>query len=84
VVMSQAEIPAMIELHDTYGKTIHTCKYRSAHQWSICLADDLDFDTAGKGQYDIHPDLPLGPPQLMMSYTEPSQVPWDLVEKRDK
>jgi hypothetical protein len=26
MVMDQAEIPAMTELHDTYGKTVHTCK----------------------------------------------------------
>lgn len=34
-------------------------------------------------QYDIHPDLPLGPPQLMMSYTDPSQLPEKFVTERD-
>ena len=35
-------------------------------------------------QYDIHPDLPLGPPTLMISYTRDCQgPPADIVEKRD-
>ncbi|KAI0374967.1 DUF1264-domain-containing protein [Pilatotrama ljubarskyi] len=34
--------------------------------------------------FDIHPDLPLGPPNLMMSYTGDGQgPPEDLVKKRD-
>lgn len=32
---------------------------------------------------DIHPDLPLGPPNLMMSYTGDGQCPDDLVNARD-
>ncbi|ORX34529.1 hypothetical protein BD324DRAFT_664212 [Kockovaella imperatae] len=55
-----AERPAMMELHRTYGKTIHT--------W----------------QPDIQPDLPLGPPQLMMAYTDFEQVDQSLLDKRDK
>lgn len=56
-----AEQPAMLELHQTYGKTIHT--------WA----------------FDIHPDLPLGPPQLMMSYTKNGQgPPPDLLKSRDE
>lgn len=83
MVMNQAEIPAMMELHDTYGKTIHTC---TCSPCCICaqkrdIADDLGADL---GQYDIHPDLPLGPPTLMMSYTSDEQVPKDLVKKRDE
>ena len=35
-------------------------------------------------QFDIHPDLPLGPPTLMMSYTSDDQVPSDLVRERDE
>ncbi|CED83283.1 Protein of unknown function DUF1264 [Phaffia rhodozyma] len=35
-------------------------------------------------QSDIYPDLPLGPPQLMVSYTGPNQLPGHLIEKRDK
>jgi hypothetical protein len=34
--------------------------------------------------FDIHPDLPLGPPNLMMSYTAPDQIPHDLVKERDE
>ncbi len=55
-----AERPAMLELQQTYGKTIHT--------WSI----------------DETPDLPLGPPQLMMSYTEPGQADPSIVRNRDE
>jgi len=32
---------------------------------------------------DVHPDLPLGPPTLMMSYTKPEMVNWDAIAKRD-
>ncbi|KAH9820129.1 embryo-specific protein [Melampsora americana] len=32
---------------------------------------------------DRHPDLPLGPPSLMMSYTKPEMVNWEQVKKRD-
>ncbi|OCF37409.1 hypothetical protein I316_00530 [Kwoniella heveanensis BCC8398] len=35
-------------------------------------------------QYDIHPDLPLGPPQVMMAYTEDSQVDKALLTERDR
>ncbi|VDB84576.1 unnamed protein product [Peniophora sp. CBMAI 1063] len=35
-------------------------------------------------QFDVHPDLPLGPPALMMSYTSDDQVPYDLVRERDE
>lgn len=35
-------------------------------------------------QFDIHPELPLGPPALMMSYTSDDQVPRELVRERDK
>ncbi|KAK8847344.1 hypothetical protein IAR55_005201 [Kwoniella newhampshirensis] len=35
-------------------------------------------------QYDVHPDLPLGPPQIMMAYTADEQVDKDLLQKRDK
>lgn len=34
--------------------------------------------------FDEHPDLPLGPPALMMSYTKDGQVPPDLVKARDE
>lgn len=35
--------------------------------------------------YDIHPNLPLGPPSLMMSYTKDGQGPPDeLVKARDE
>ncbi|KAJ3478298.1 hypothetical protein NLI96_g9848 [Meripilus lineatus] len=50
----------MLELQQTYGKTIHT--------WAI----------------DQYPDLPLGPPSLMMSYTGDGQgPPPDMAEARD-
>lgn len=56
-----AEQPAMLELQQTYGKTIHT--------WA----------------FDIHPELPLGPPNLMMAYTQDGQgPPQPLLEERDK
>ncbi|KAI0703640.1 DUF1264-domain-containing protein [Cytidiella melzeri] len=56
-----AEQPAMLELQQTYGKTIHT--------WA----------------YDEHPDLPLGPPNLMMAYTRDGQgPPPDVLEARDE
>nr|XP_031857939.1 uncharacterized protein CI109_006651 [Kwoniella shandongensis]KAA5525011.1 hypothetical protein CI109_006651 [Kwoniella shandongensis] len=35
-------------------------------------------------QYDVHPDLPLGPPQIMMAYTEDSQVDKASLKKRDE
>ena len=56
-----AEQPAMMELHQTYGKTIHT--------WA----------------YDLYPDLPLGPPNLMMSYSKDEHgPPKELVKARDE
>lgn len=56
-----AEQPAMLELQETYGKTIHT--------WA----------------FDIYPDLPLGPPHLMMSYTEDGQgPPPEMLKSRDE
>lgn len=33
---------------------------------------------------DIHPDLPIGPPNLMMSYTEDGEVPLEMVKARDE
>jgi len=33
---------------------------------------------------DVHPDLPIGPPHLMMSWTGEGQGDLKLVEKRDK
>ncbi|EJD06855.1 DUF1264-domain-containing protein [Fomitiporia mediterranea MF3/22] len=59
-IVDLAEQPAMLELHKTYGKTIHT--------WAI----------------DKHPDLPLGPPNLMMSYTDDGQLDPSLVKDRDE
>lgn len=59
VATDAAEQPAMLELHQTYGKTIHT--------WAI----------------DETPDLPLGPPHLMMSFTGPGQANPELVKARD-
>jgi len=35
-------------------------------------------------QFDIHPDFPLGPPNLMMAYTRDSQLPPNLVKDRDE
>ncbi|KAG0140487.1 hypothetical protein CROQUDRAFT_665106 [Cronartium quercuum f. sp. fusiforme G11] len=32
---------------------------------------------------DQNPELPLGPPSLMMSYTKPEMVNWDQVKERD-
>ncbi|KDQ60748.1 hypothetical protein JAAARDRAFT_31721 [Jaapia argillacea MUCL 33604] len=55
-----AEQPAMLELQQTYGKTIHT--------WAI----------------DVTPDLPLGPPNLMMAYTGDGQIDQQLLRKRDE
>ncbi|KAJ9121999.1 hypothetical protein QFC24_004582 [Naganishia onofrii] len=34
-------------------------------------------------QYDIHPDFPLGPPQLMMAYTADEHVDQELLGARD-
>jgi hypothetical protein len=34
--------------------------------------------------YDEHPDLPLGPPNLMMAFTKDEQVPTDRLEERDE
>lgn len=51
----------MLELQQTYGKTIHT--------WA----------------YDIYPDLPLGPPNLMMAYTGDGQgPPPEVLKTRDE
>ncbi|SCV68742.1 BQ2448_863 [Microbotryum intermedium] len=35
-------------------------------------------------QPDIHPDLPIGPPELMMSYTADGQIPTNVVLSRDE
>ncbi|OWT41695.1 hypothetical protein C362_00056 [Cryptococcus neoformans Bt1] len=35
-------------------------------------------------QFDVHPDLPLGPPQLMMAYTDDTQVDRQLLKERDE
>ncbi|EED80144.1 predicted protein [Postia placenta Mad-698-R] len=56
-----AEQPAILEIHKTYGKTIHT--------WPV----------------DISPDLPLGPPNLMVSYTGEGQgPPPEMIKARDE
>ncbi|KAG0705957.1 hypothetical protein DFH29DRAFT_235730 [Suillus ampliporus] len=60
VMNDTAEKPAMLELHQTYGKTIHT--------WA----------------FDEFPDLPLGPPQLMMSYTRDNQANDEVIRRRDE
>lgn len=59
VVTDIAEHPAMLELQQTYGKTIHT--------WAI----------------DSTPDLPLGPPHLMMSFTYKNPHDPSVVRERD-
>ncbi|KAF7974847.1 hypothetical protein HWV62_11227 [Athelia sp. TMB] len=59
-VNDTAEQPAMLELQDTYGKTIHT--------WAP----------------DIHAELPLGPPNLMMSFTGPGVVDETKLRERDE
>ena len=33
---------------------------------------------------DQFPDLPLGPPNLMMSYTDDGQIPHDMIKARDE
>ncbi|WVQ85685.1 hypothetical protein IAT38_007851 [Cryptococcus sp. DSM 104549] len=35
-------------------------------------------------QFDIHPDMPLGPPALMLAYTEDSQVDKAVLKERDE
>ena len=60
VVTDIAEHPAMLELQQTYGKTIHT--------WAI----------------DSTPDLPLGPPNLMMSFTYKNPHDPSVVRERDE
>jgi len=59
-VNDTAEQPAMLELQDTYGKTIHT--------WAP----------------DIHAELPLGPPNLMMSFTGPGMINETKLRERDE
>jgi hypothetical protein len=101
IIMDQAEIPAMTELHDTYGKTVHTCEsgvgieeemqrgkkkneqdeMTSRERGVECLADRRYLFV---GQYDKYPDFPMGPPQLMMSYTNDGQVPQQMVKERDE
>ncbi|POW10274.1 hypothetical protein PSTT_06129 [Puccinia striiformis] len=43
--------------------------------------DDSEYMT---GTLIKNPDLPLGAPSLMMSYTNPEMVDWELVKKRDQ
>ncbi|KAJ9113671.1 hypothetical protein QFC22_005980 [Naganishia vaughanmartiniae] len=40
-------------------------------------------EISGSWQYDIHPDFPLGPPQLMMAYTADEHVDQELLGARD-
>jgi len=35
-------------------------------------------------QYDKYTDLPLGPPQLMVSFTKDEQVPQKQLQERDE
>lgn len=70
----------MLHLHQTYGKTIHV-RCPAARASPSGRASGVRQLTCSLGtlvappsvlqtwQYDKHPDLPLGPPQLMMSYT---------------
>jgi hypothetical protein len=54
----------MLELQKTYGKTIHT--------WVSCPLNGVDItltECTCVQAFDKHPDLPLGPPHLMMAYT---------------
>ncbi|WAR61307.1 hypothetical protein PtB15_13B563 [Puccinia triticina] len=48
--------------------TIHKTFGKVIHTWNI----------------DQNPELPLGPPSLMMSYTKPDMVDWDQVKRRDR
>ena len=83
--MDQAEIPAMTELHDTYGKTIHTCQSQFPFRVFISSFMLTPDGLAGiTGEYDTSPDFPMGPPKLMMSYVNDEQVPQDLVKERDE
>lgn len=66
MVDDMSERPAMLELHRTYGKTIHT--------WQVLPAQVVDHPLTWSRQYDKHPDLPLGPPQLMMSLTDDATI----------
>ncbi|KAI0928496.1 hypothetical protein AcW1_005725 [Taiwanofungus camphoratus] len=60
-VADAAEQPVILEIHKTYGKTIHT--------WPV----------------DTCPNLPLGPPNLMISYTDDGQgPPPEMVNLRDQ
>lgn len=72
-----AERPSMLHLHRTYGKTTHT--------WRV--ADDpfsMESDVSRSRQYDIHPHIPLGPPQIMLAYTGDGQVDQGLLAERDR
>lgn len=60
IMNDTAEQPAMLELHQTYGKTIHT--------WA----------------FDESPELPLGPPQLMMAFTRDDQASEETIRRRDE
>ncbi|KAJ9105560.1 hypothetical protein QFC19_003542 [Naganishia cerealis] len=77
-VNDAAEIPAMTELHTTYGKTIHTWYARAVSFIHLHVMPEPTYLS-----YDIHPDFPLGPPQLMMAYTADEHVDQGLLAQRD-
>lgn len=66
--MDAAEQPAMLELRKTYG-SLHL---GAAPSESHTRATGKTIHTWA---FDEHPDLPLGPPQLMMSWT--SDTDWE-------
>jgi hypothetical protein len=78
IATDAAEQPAMLELQQTYGKVCQLDLFpllvynlsheQTIHTWPI----------------DISPDLPLGPPNLMMSYVGDGQAPTELVRSRDQ
>lgn len=74
----------MLELHKTYGKTIHTwCGLQISSDYSRTCDTGYGVELMQR-EFDKHPDFPIGPPHSMMSYTADGQVDQDALDERDR
>ncbi|BGP29492.1 hypothetical protein JCM10296v2_001231 [Rhodotorula toruloides] len=70
VLKTKNWVPGMVEdaAEQAEMKQLHTTYGKTIHTWA----------------FDQHPDLPLGPPRLMMSFTGDDQVDPKVLETRDQ
>lgn len=79
-----AEQGVMKELQTTYGKVHLRRSARGSPVSSFTYTQSLPPQTIHTWRPELHPDLPLGPPSLMMSFTGDDQVEPSVLDTRDR